>query len=55
MRMFDKIYEFITEPVRDFVFEFFYDIGAIVLIATFPLWVLPYLLIKRRKKKEAER
>lgn len=58
-RLLDEAYKRITDfssDVGDVCFDIVTDIGAfilaIVIYGTFPLWVIPYKIARKRKKPE---
>lgn len=55
MNFFDSAYQFISDAWSEFsdtVEELGAFVIAVVLILTFPLWVVPYKIIKKRGKHD---
>ncbi len=57
MSFFDSAYQFISDmwsEISDAVEELGAFLIAIVLVITFPVWVIPYKLVKINKERRSE-
>lgn len=54
MNIFDIIYEDVTTALVEGITFIVFLVGSVTLLITYPLWVLPYLLIKHIKQRRAK-